>query len=168
MAHDDFVVPLPRRVGALVLVRDPGGAVLMVKPAHGAWQLPGGSAYGDESVPEAATRELREQTGLRCVLRRYFVLDHVRADFGSREPCGLHVVPDGGVVSATDAARVRIPDAATDDVSGLRRMPVDQLHSLYPLHQERRIRQAVDASDRGSGLPLLVDGEPFAHAGRSG
>lgn len=45
--NDDIELPAPvRRVGATVLVRDPTGAVLLVKaPRESEWGLPGGVAY---------------------------------------------------------------------------------------------------------------------------
>jgi 8-oxo-dGTP diphosphatase len=54
-------------LGVSVLVRD-GGRVLLVKrarsPLKGYWSLPGGHVEGGETLRQAATREVREETGL--------------------------------------------------------------------------------------------------------
>lgn len=55
-------------VGAIVVVRDEQGRVLLVRqpsgPFAGSWLLPGGGVERDEGVVHAAVRELREETGL--------------------------------------------------------------------------------------------------------
>lgn len=52
-------------VGAVVWK---GGAVLLVKranpPRAGSWSLPGGKQHAGETVDEAASREVREETGV--------------------------------------------------------------------------------------------------------
>jgi 8-oxo-dGTP diphosphatase len=57
-------------VGAIALVRDDDGRVLLVwqrsGPFAGSWLLPGGGVSRDESVSHAAARELREETGLEA------------------------------------------------------------------------------------------------------
>lgn len=49
-----------------VIVRD--GSIVMVKrgrePARGLWSIPGGRLEGGESIADAVTREVREETGL--------------------------------------------------------------------------------------------------------
>ncbi|HEV2251204.1 MAG TPA: NUDIX hydrolase [Candidatus Limnocylindria bacterium] len=57
-------------VGAIALVRDPRGRVLLVwqrsGPFAGSWLLPGGGVERDEGVGHAVARELREETGLEA------------------------------------------------------------------------------------------------------
>jgi len=58
----------PPVVGAIALVRDAAGRVLLMwqtsGPFAGSWLLPGGRVEPAESVSQAAARELREETGL--------------------------------------------------------------------------------------------------------
>ena len=55
-------------VGAIALIADERGRVLLVKqrggPFAGSWLLPGGRAGEDESAVHALVREVREETGL--------------------------------------------------------------------------------------------------------
>jgi 8-oxo-dGTP diphosphatase len=56
-------------VGGIVLRQD--GAVLLIQrgnpPLAGTWSLPGGKALPGESIADAVTREVLEETGLRVV-----------------------------------------------------------------------------------------------------
>jgi 8-oxo-dGTP pyrophosphatase MutT (NUDIX family) len=66
MTPDEWQHSLPRwHVGANALVRDHDGPILLVGPGRSrTWQLPGGQVDAHETPPEAASRELREETGL--------------------------------------------------------------------------------------------------------
>ncbi|MER6447221.1 methyltransferase, FxLD system [Streptomyces venezuelae] len=50
--------------GALAVVTDPAGRVLLGRSARGMWELPGGKTSGSEDFAAAAVRELAEETGL--------------------------------------------------------------------------------------------------------
>ncbi|HYC01960.1 MAG TPA: NUDIX domain-containing protein [Azospirillaceae bacterium] len=55
----------PLTLGVRVLVRDGEGRVLLLRHSYvKGWHLPGGGVDRRESVPAAAARELREETGL--------------------------------------------------------------------------------------------------------
>ncbi|MEK8173498.1 NUDIX domain-containing protein [Streptomyces sp. M19] len=63
-ADTDYTRPGHRRIGALLLIRNPAGHVLLVKPSYKpGWLLVGGGAKRDEAPHLAARREAREETG---------------------------------------------------------------------------------------------------------
>jgi ADP-ribose pyrophosphatase YjhB (NUDIX family) len=73
-------------VGA-VIVDEGGERVLLVKrgrePLKGHWSLPGGLVELGESLPEAVTREVREETGLEIeVLELVELLDRIHFEDG--------------------------------------------------------------------------------------
>jgi len=92
-----------------------------VEPWRGAWALPGGFVRPDETLEEAAARELREETGVDASAH----LEQIRA-YGDpgRDPrmrvvtvCYLAVLPQIGAVTAgTDAARAEL--VAVDELLG--------------------------------------------------
>jgi 8-oxo-dGTP pyrophosphatase MutT (NUDIX family) len=58
--------PTSRKPSASVLVRDQAGRVLLLqRPDSGLWTIPTGAVKKGETVPEAAVRECREETGLQ-------------------------------------------------------------------------------------------------------
>ncbi|MFV2198542.1 NUDIX hydrolase [Nocardiopsis sp. LOL_012] len=64
--YDDPSAPVPNTwgVGASAAVLDDQGRLLLQRRAdNGLWAMPGGAMEMDESLPEAAVRETREETG---------------------------------------------------------------------------------------------------------
>jgi 8-oxo-dGTP diphosphatase len=62
-----------RAAGGLVCRSGADGAieiVLVHRPAYDDWAFPKGKLHRGESEPEAALREVEEETGLRCQLAR--------------------------------------------------------------------------------------------------
>jgi 8-oxo-dGTP diphosphatase len=62
-----------RAAGGLVRRSGPDGAieiVLVHRPAYDDWAFPKGKLLRGESEPDAALREVEEETGLRCRLMR--------------------------------------------------------------------------------------------------
>ena len=62
-----------RAAGGLVCRRRAGGGaeiLLVHRPAYDDWSFPKGKLESGESEEEAATREVEEETGLRCTLER--------------------------------------------------------------------------------------------------
>ena len=106
--------PRPYVTADLVVFTENGPEVLLVKrkghPYIGRWAFPGGFAEPNESVPETALRELREETGIE---------DLTEADIREvglfsrpgRDPRGWIV---SGVYSATVRKENVIPKAGDD------------------------------------------------------
>ena len=73
-AGEDGVV----RAAGGVVVRDDGRVLVVHRPKYDDWTFPKGKADPGESDEECALREVREETGLECVLEdelpqtRYF------------------------------------------------------------------------------------------------
>ncbi|WP_405614352.1 NUDIX domain-containing protein [Streptomyces sp. NBC_01511] len=150
-----------RRIGAVVLVRNTEGDVLLVQPTYRkGWQLPGGGAHQGEKVHMTASRELSEETGLTRSITHFVALDHVPANEESGSPEGFNIVCDGGTLTAAEAANAAVPKDAANELSALRWVPLGELGTHTKPYQERRIRQAVAASEHGMRLPLLFVGEP--------
>jgi 8-oxo-dGTP diphosphatase len=91
---------------AVTSVIQRSGKVLMIRrandPGHGLWSMPGGYVDRGEVVEEAATREVREETGLEVEIERLIGLFSeagqpvIVAAFLAREA--------GGVLKAGDEA----------------------------------------------------------------
>lgn len=103
-------------LAAAARVRDPDGRVALVRNAWtDGWFLPGGGVEADETPRRAATREVREETGLSATVERPLVVvdqQYVAEDSGEEQFDSLFVV-----YAAT--ATGEIPDAerlgTTDD-----------------------------------------------------
>lgn len=102
---------------ALFVVRDAQLHILLVRrnayPFEGMWALPGGFKRPDETLDEAAARELAEETGLRTDQLRQV---HAYGDPGRDPRPGIHVVTvcyfaaiaePGEIRGGTDAAEAR-------------------------------------------------------------
>lgn len=66
-----------RTVGALALVIDPEGRILLARAGYPPriWNLPGGRLERHERPDEAVIRELREETGLEVTVERLLAVD---------------------------------------------------------------------------------------------
>ena len=116
----DAPKPTNRKPSASVLVCDDAGRVLLLRRADNAlWTIPTGGVKKGETVPQAAVRECREETGLEVEITGlvgvFSTPDHVVAYFkGSklrqvRQPVNicLHARPLGGTLTPTaEAAEV--------------------------------------------------------------
>ena len=92
-------------VAVAAIVFDLEGRVLLVErgapPGVGLWSVPGGKLEGNETLAQAVTREVREETGLivevgplACVVERmgddhhYVILDYLARVIGGRLTAG--------------------------------------------------------------------------------
>ncbi|GGN10763.1 ADP-ribose pyrophosphatase YjhB (NUDIX family) [Actinoplanes campanulatus] len=105
----DFTATLPRkRMGAGILFSDEQDRALIVEPTYkDYWEIPGGAVELDESPYAAVVRELKEELDLPVKPGRLLVVDWVPPRSGRTE--GLMLVFDGGVLTAEQCGRIRLP-----------------------------------------------------------
>jgi 8-oxo-dGTP pyrophosphatase MutT (NUDIX family) len=102
-------------VGLSEIVRAAGGAVtrsngrgelevlLVHRPRYDDWTLPKGKCAPGESDEDCALREVEEETGLRCVLRRELAgSSYVDSRDRPKAVRYWHMEPVGGSFSSTD------------------------------------------------------------------
>jgi 8-oxo-dGTP diphosphatase len=119
------------------------------EPFVGKWALPGGRIRGDETVEQAAARELREKTGL----------DHVYLEqlYTFSEPARD---PDARCISVGHLALIsgNVQLRTTDKYSGIGWFPVHRLPPLAFDHQAivnyavKRLRAKLSYSDVARNL----------------
>ena len=85
------------------------GKVLLVKNRRGRWTLPGGRATQVEKLRDTALREVKEETGLKVVLRDRISADHVRHH---RLPCDKCVVFEASIKKGNPKPRREIVEVA--------------------------------------------------------
>jgi 8-oxo-dGTP pyrophosphatase MutT (NUDIX family) len=107
------IEPLPhKRTAATMLLTDPAGRVLVVKPTYKPrWELPGGAVEEGESPRAAARREVAEELGIDRAAGALLALDYASAKGDRTE--GLIVVFDGGTIE--DPACLRLPPEELSD-----------------------------------------------------
>ncbi len=149
------------RVAAGLLIRDPTGQVLMVKPTYkDGWDIPGGYVEPDESPAQAAAREVTEELGLKITPGKLLVVDWAPHP---AEGDKLLFVFDGG--TRTDDDPQPTPDG--HEIAEARYWPADAFTTLTPARLARRLHLAVTAADDGNpvyaehgSLPTIATGGP--------
>jgi 8-oxo-dGTP diphosphatase len=109
-----------RAAGGLVVRPGADGAVeilLVHRPAYDDWSFPKGKLEPGEQEEDAATREVEEETGLRCRLDREVATTSYRDGRGRRKTVRYWLMtPVGGHLEAAnevdDARFVPVVDAA--------------------------------------------------------
>jgi 8-oxo-dGTP diphosphatase len=80
-------MPEPHLVVAAVVLLEQGGKWVLIQEAkpecRGKWFLPGGRAEMGESIPAAAVREAREETGLEAEITGLLYVDQLTAGGGN-------------------------------------------------------------------------------------
>ena len=119
------------------------------EPYTGKWALPGGRIRGDETVEQAAVRELRVKTGLGEVfLEQLYAFSEPARD------------PGGRCISVAHLALIRgdVQLRTTDKYSGIGWFPVTRLPPLAFDHQEiaayavERLRAKLEHTDVARNL----------------
>lgn len=140
--------PHPSVTVDLIILRkaDDGDEVLLVQrardPFKGAWAFPGGFVDENESLENAAKRELKEETGLRGVRLQQL---HAYGDPG-RDPRG-HTVSIAFIGFLRSKRRVE----AADDAADARWFPLTRLPRLAFDHRKvlRDAVRWVESRERG-------------------
>lgn len=159
----DYSSPPGRRIGALALIRDESGAVLMVKPSYkDGHQLPGGAAHADEFPHVACAREVTEETRLTDFEPgRLLVVDYVPRNEKTGTAEGINFVYDGGTIP--NGTEITLPDAASGEepeLNGYMFVPLYALGEFALPYQERRIRSAIAVLEDDRHSAYLVEGRP--------
>jgi 8-oxo-dGTP diphosphatase len=120
------------------------------EPFTGKWALPGGRIRGDETVERAATRELREKTGINheVYLEQLYTFSEPTRDPGAR------------CISVAHMALIRgdVQLRTTDKYSGIGWFPVTRLPPLAFDHKQmagyaiKRLRAKLEWTDVARNL----------------
>ncbi len=130
-------------VGAGLLIRDPAGRVLIVKPTYKAgWEVPGGLVEPGESPREAARREALEELGSEIGVGDLLCVHY---SVGPTGRDGIMFVFDGGR-SDTPAGDYVLP---ADELSEAAFVAPSDLHRHLPAVLVTRLLAAIDAHDAG-------------------
>lgn len=144
-----------KRVGADVLLRDPRGRLLIVKPTYKpGWDLPGGMAEANESPTDAARRELREELGLQHELGSLLCVDWV-PPHGPWDDL-LYFIFDGGSLTRQQCDALHPHD---DELAQWVFLPAAEALARLSTRQRRRAAEALTALHERAPR-YLNNGEP--------
>ncbi|MFF2746838.1 NUDIX domain-containing protein [Kitasatospora sp. NPDC058048] len=164
MVHKDVQRQPRRRVGALILILDKDGRVLLVEPRYRAgFQLPGGAAHQGEQIADAAARELAEETGLQRVITHHLGIDQIPANPSTGACEGFNIICDGGIASPREVHLLSergVPVGADTELAGHRWAALEELDELTEPYMAQRIRVAVGILNSKLRQPLLYIGQP--------
>jgi 8-oxo-dGTP pyrophosphatase MutT (NUDIX family) len=145
----------PMAVSALIV--DEAGRVLLVNPTYhqDRWLMVGGGMDRDGLSPrKALARELEEELGMQWPVGDLLLVDWVpqRGRFFEE----VLYVFDGGVMSAGDIARIRVP---ADELSGFAFLELEEASGRLADLDAARLRAAYEARSSGAGTMYVEAGQ---------
>jgi 8-oxo-dGTP diphosphatase len=153
---DQYVASLARkRMTSGALFRDGAGCVLLVEPTYkDNWEVPGGAVEQEESPTAACRREVLEELGLDRPVGRVLAVDWVPSR--PERPEGLMLIYDGGVLTDSDIAAIRLQ---ADELASYAFVEAGRVHELTSALLARRIAACVEAVAVGTTVSL-ENGDP--------
>jgi len=147
--HKTYQQTLPKkRISAGCLFFDAAGNLLVVNPTYKQdWEIPGGVVEADESPRETVMREVREELGLARAPLRLLGVDY--SGQTDRRTESLQFIFLGGVLSADEIARIRLPAA---ELSEYRFLAPEEALALLSKRLRRRLRCCLANLDRPGAL----------------
>ncbi|MFG2820348.1 NUDIX domain-containing protein [Kitasatospora sp. NPDC048365] len=144
--------------GASLLLTDPAGRVLLLKPTYRpTWLYPGGVIDPGENPAECAVRELREETGLEIAAAglRLLVVEwrDPIPEQGHQAHPAVYFMFDGGTIAADSTIRLQ-----ADEVSEAGFFPVQQALPLLHAQAAHRLTQGLQARRDGTTAMLHTPG----------
>jgi 8-oxo-dGTP diphosphatase len=127
-----------RAAGGLVCRRDENGAaeiLLVHRPAYDDWSFPKGKLERGESEEDAATREVEEETGLRCRLDRELATTRYRDARGRVKTVRYWLMTpiDGRLEAANEIDEARF-------------VPVAEAAALLTYQRDRDLLDALESN----------------------
>ena len=139
-----------KRMGAGCLFFNKRNEVLLVKPTYKpGWEIPGGVVEDNESPKQCCQREVLEELGLDRQIGRLLVLDYNHPNGPKIE--SLMFVFDGGTLSETDIAAIKLPAAELSEFSFFRS---DALPKAMTATLKSRVLAAWQQYDHGQAIYL--------------
>ena len=125
-----------RAAGGLVCRRDADGGMeilLVHRPAYDDWSFPKGKLESGERAEDAATREVEEETGLRCELGRELATARYRDARGRPKMVRYWLMtPVGGQLEAAN------------EVDDARFVPVREATALLTYERDRELLDSLE------------------------
>jgi len=132
--HKAFSQTLPRKLTAAgALCTNAEGKILLVVPTYKQeWEIPGGTVEENESPKQACQREVREELGIDIPIGGLLRLNY--REETDRVAELLLFLFDGGVLSATQIAAIKLPP---DELSDYQFVTLDEAKekTIPSLHQ---------------------------------
>ncbi|MFC5642568.1 NUDIX hydrolase [Kitasatospora cinereorecta] len=144
--------------GSSLLLTDPDGRVLLLKPTYRpTWLYPGGVIDHGENPAECAVRELREETGLRIAMGSIRLLvvewrDPI-PDQGYHAHPAVHFMFDGGTIPGDTPMRLQ-----TEEVSDYGFFTVEEAMGRLHEYAARRLSHGIRARREGTTAMLHTPG----------